>query len=254
MTIGQITTETKPKRQFYHLPEEACSYLEGLRERKRVILLRGPHVVADMSDLTLRGYRRMFDVAFSPDCAMCRACLPLRLPVATFTPSRQQKRVLQTHLDLTCRESLRGATLEQYHLFQRYQRVRHPSGAMREMNFDAYRDIVECSPVPSIVLEFRAMDGALVCVSLIDIMSCGISAIYNFYVPDCPHRSFGIYAILQLIALARQRHLPHLYLGNWVAASAKMAYKSSFRPAEIFQNNVWRPLETPFSQPKDVRR
>ncbi|MEE8659538.1 hypothetical protein CGLAMM_06675 [Acetobacteraceae bacterium EV16G] len=246
MTIGQITTATKPKRRFYHLPEEACPYLEGQRERKRVTLLQGPHVAADMSDLTLRGYRRMCDVAFSPDCVLCRACLPLRLPVAAFTPSRQQKRVLRTHRDLTCRASARDATLEQYQLFQKYQRVRHPTGSMQEMDFDAYRDIVERSPVPSNVIEFRATGGQLVCVSLIDIMSCGISAVYTFYEPNCMKRSFGIYAIVKLIALTRERHLPHLYLGNWVANSPKMAYKSAFRPAEIFQDKAWRRLEAPF--------
>lgn len=244
MTIGQITAEAKPMRRYHHLPEDACPYLEGQKERKCVTLLEGPDAAKDMGELTLRGYRRMSDVAFIPRCHTCQACLSLRIPVQEFAPSRQQRRVLRSLRDLTCRSSAQCATLEQYQLFQKYQIARHPFGSMRDIDFDAYSNIVEQNPIPTDVLEFRTSEGKLVCVSLIDIIPCGISAVYTFYDPENMRRSYGIYAILKLISLTHQRQLPHLYLGNWVAQSPKMAYKSAFRPAEIFQFNKWRRLDT----------
>ena len=71
----------------------------------------------------------------------------------------------------------------------------------------------------------------------------GLSAIYTFFEPDEERRSLGVLSILQQIEVCRSLGLPYLYLGYWVQDSAKMAYKTNFRPAELFQNNQWTRLD-----------
>ena len=46
--------------------------------------------------------------------------------------------------------------------------------------------------------------------------------------------------MLALIDEARRRHLAHVYLGYWIADSAKMSYKARFHPLEALEPNGWR--------------
>ena len=44
-------------------------------------------------------------------------------------------------------------------------------------------------------------------------------------------------------AEAKRRNLPYVYLGYWIEASRKMAYKADFRPAEALRCEGWRRLD-----------
>jgi arginyl-tRNA--protein-N-Asp/Glu arginylyltransferase len=44
------------------------------------------------------------------------------------------------------------------------------------------------------------------------------------------------------VAEARRLGLPYVYLGYWVPESRKMAYKASYRPAEVLSQGLWRRL------------
>ena len=46
------------------------------------------------------------------------------------------------------------------------------------------------------------------------------------------------------IEQARSLGLPYVYLGYWIQESAKMAYKSNFRPLEGLSGGRWSPLDT----------
>ena len=88
-------------------------------------------------------------------------------------------------------------------------------------------------------MEFRAPDGALKMVSIVDALSDGLSWVYTFYDPHDVHRSLGAYGILWQIDACQRRGLAHLYLGYWIEQSPKMAYKSLFHPYEILSNGMW---------------
>ena len=51
--------------------------------------------------------------------------------------------------------------------------------------------------------------------------------------------------MLRLIDEARRRALPYVYLGYWIAASRKMAYKIRFQPLETFGPDGWSLMDPP---------
>jgi arginine-tRNA-protein transferase len=60
-----------------------------------------------------------------------------------------------------------------------------------------------------------------------------LSAIYFFYDPDERHRSLGTFNVLNIIESAKQRGIPHVYLGYYVAGCGSMEYKATFRPNQV---------------------
>ncbi len=70
-------------------------------------------------------------------------------------------------------------------------------------------------------------------------MSDGLSMVYSFFDPALSERSLGTYMILDHIRRAKERGLPHVYLGYWVKGSRKMGYKTKFLPQEHLMARGW---------------
>ncbi len=130
------------------------------------------------------------------------------------------------------------ASDEQFEIFSRYLRARHNGGGMTQMNEEDYQDMIEDTSVSTSVIEYRLPgktkdEDRLVAVSLSDNMNDGYSMVYSFFDPDLKNRSLGNFMVLDHIERARQANLDFVYLGYLVEGSAKMGYKSQFRPLQI---------------------
>lgn len=235
-------TTSAPLVVFYGTAPQPCPYLDGRVESKIVTELSGRGAEELHNRLVLAGFRRSHGLAYRPACRGCDACVPVRVPVATFEPDRTQRRIARRNADLMVEELPPRATSEQYALFRRYQRGRHHDGGMALMGARDYREMVEESAVDTRVIEFRAPDGRLVAVALTDYVADGLSGVYKFFDPDEARRSPGVAVILWHIARARALGLPHAYLGYWIADCAKMTYKANYRPLEALGPDGWRPL------------
>lgn len=206
--------------------------------------------------LVENGFRHFGSYFFRPRCpgatglSWCGACVPLRIRVAAFAPSRSQRRVRRRASGLTLDVDTPRYSDEKYELYarhkQRFARTTRALGLPVETTAGAtdpetFRTGVY-DPCP-FTREFTyRLGGRLVGAGLVDVASRVVSSIYFYFDPDFAHLSPGTYSVLREIEFARAGGASHYYLGYLVRGNPSMRYKEAFRPNEVFDGGDWRPF------------
>lgn len=215
-----------------------CSYLDGARARSLIVDPLYPMTPALYAELITQGFRRSGNEVYKPHCRQCAACIPVRLKVEAFTPSRAQRRCLKRNL--ATQVVVKPPVFEQAHydMYLRYQALRHEGGNMAQLHPDQYLDFLASTWCDTVFVEFSIAD-ELAGVSVVDRLDNAWSAVYTFFDPKFSRYSPGVYALLWQQQQLKKRGLPFLYLGFWIADCKKMAYKNEYRPLQMLLNEQW---------------
>lgn len=230
--------------QFYVTTPYSCGYItENLAQS----LIASPHHLVDAnaySELITQGFRRSGKFTYRPHCEKCQACVPVRIVLNKFTPTRSQKRAYKKHQSLQASVIELQFIPEHLALYQHYQSARHADDLNvkieSENEEEQYRQFLCQSHVESLMVEFKDNEGNVKAVSVVDVVKEGLSAVYTFYDTTDTSDSYGTYTIMWLAAWAKQLSLPYLYLGYWINESPKMAYKEKFNAQQRLIDNEWQ--------------
>ena len=227
--------------KVYTTYPHSCSYLE---DQEATTLFVDPRQQMDQklySNLSVLGFRRSGYLVYRPHCTHCEACIPARIPVASFSPNRGQRRTARRNGDLRVIDSEDIRDEDAFSLYRRYIEHRHADGDMYPPDREQYESFLNDAWNCTRYYRFYAR-AKLVGVAVVDELTDGLSAIYTFFDPDEARRSLGSYAILWQVEHARKLGLDYVYLGYWIRDCQKMAYKSEYRPLELYVNSRWTTL------------
>lgn len=226
---------------LYLTPELPCNYLPARLARTAFVGTETPMSPELYGALMRQGFRRSGNHVYRPHCQNCQACIPVRIPVADFRPSRSQRRNFSRNADL--RVAWEPAVLAEphYRLYERYISGRHADGEMFPPDPDQANRFLLADWSQSRLLSLNLGDRPLA-VLVADLASDGLSAVYSFFDPEQASRGLGVRAILALITQAGALGLPYVYLGYYIAACRKMNYKADYQPLEQFRDGRWQPL------------
>ena len=221
---------------------QVCGYLPGQFSTFRAFAAESMSG-EEYQRLLDTGFRRSGSIIYQPMCAGCRSCVPVRVPVEKFKPSKSQRRVLRRNKDVVVLTGRPEATREKWELYERYQREWHHnhSGVSEDvMEFVAF---LYRSPVESVEFEYRDPWGKLLGVGIGDLCPASLSSVYFYFDPREARRSLGTFSAMYEIQWAREMKLTHWYAGYWIRECPTMAYKSRFRPCEgLGTDGVWREM------------
>lgn len=167
---------------------------------------------------------------------------PLRIPVADFSPSKSQRRILGRNRDVAVSIVPAAVDEDREELFRRHA-ARFKSNVP-----DSLRDFI-ASPEPHrlpcecLAFEVR-LGGRLVAVSYLDVDVESVSSVYAMFDPGESRRGLGIFTLLEEIRWAREQGKRWLYPGYATREPSFYDYKKSFRPLEWFDwQDGWSALE-----------
>ncbi|MBM3350829.1 MAG: arginyltransferase [Betaproteobacteria bacterium] len=248
--MNQLNHRQPQRLRFDVSTAYRCGYLPSKLAKSLIVSPPNRVGVDEYDDLIHQGFRRSGEYVYRPHCELCQACVPVRLMVNAFTPSRSQKRAWKQHNGLTIKILPIAFYEEHYQLYTAYQQARHydppTNGEHDRIEEDAeqYENFLCKSNVETVLVEFREHD-ALKMVSVIDLIQNGVSAVYTFYDTTDATSSYGTFNVVWQALWAKQLNLPYLYLGYWIKDSKKMTYKQKYQPLEMRIGDTWIPFHAP---------
>jgi arginine-tRNA-protein transferase len=222
------------------LDEHPCPYLPDRMARNRAFVCQGmpPALYHQLMDA---GFRRSGTLFYQPICTACRECRPIRVPVASFKPSKSQRRIRRRNQDLRVSVGVPVPTDEKFDLYARYCRQRH--GREEADDPRGFVEFLYASPVNTIEVSYRDSAGRLIGVGLCDVCDLSLSSVYFYFDPDQAWRGVGTFGALWELDYAMRQDIAYYYLGFWIRACGTMSYKAHFRPCEVlWPDGQWRGL------------
>jgi arginine-tRNA-protein transferase len=223
--------------------EHPCGYLETKIAQSLFVHPSYSITTSTYAHLLEQGFRRSGEEVYAPHCSHCSACIPARLPLKKFKPSKSQRRCMRKNIET--RVNIKPVIFEQAHydMYLRYQAIRHPGGSMINASPENYFRFLSSSWCNTQFVEF-SINNELAGIAIIDQFDEAWSAVYTFFEPKFSDYSLGVYAILWQIQQANLQQKEYLYLGFWLKDCPKMSYKTCYQPIQLLIDKQWVEMKT----------
>lgn len=219
--------------------ERACVYRPGERARCPTYWPEGRLGPEQLDDLLEQGYQRVGHTVFRTACPSCRACEPVRIPIAEFERSRSQRRVWARNQDLRVVAGPLTVTAERVDLWIGHRMER---GLLTtdpdDLDAEVYAEVLGRSCAPTMEIRYL-LDNQLIGLSFLDYGRTSANSAYHFFHPDHGKRSLGVYSVLREIELCRERGMSYYYMGLWAADARALRYKANYLPHERLIDGRW---------------
>ena len=185
----------KDSIEFFASDYHSCGYLPNQVTTTVFARANVPITTMMYNKLVEYGFRRSGEHIYVPQCPNCKACIPARIPVNAFEPTRNQTRVIKKHASTNTVCLPAAFHPEHFDLYRRYISSRHAGGGMDNPNPQNYMDFLTSQWCDTWFIEFRVREN-LIAVCVADQLPRGLSAVYTFFDPDAAPLSPGVNAIL----------------------------------------------------------
>ncbi len=223
---------------------ETCPYLPDRTSRLplRLPLSRVPP--AEFDRLLAEGDRRAGPFLYRTACEGCRACEPLRIPVARFAPSSSQRRAAKKNPDVAVEVGRPQVTPRHLEIYDRHRVERGLARNPEPTSARAYRMQFVESCVETVELRYLVA-GRMIAFSILDLGETAVSSVYHCFDPDESRRSLGVFSVLAELSWCAERGVEHYYLGLWVGACPSLAYKAGYSPHQRRIGGAWVEFDGP---------
>jgi arginine-tRNA-protein transferase len=194
-----------------------------------------PELYTKLMDLR---FRRSGQIIYRPTCESCDLCIPIRIPVAEFKPSRSQRKAISRNRDVSVTMGKPELTAEKHAVYESYLDSQHgqtPQGS----NLESMRDFLYSSCVDTVEVCYRDANDTLLGASILDVSKNAISSVYHYFNPEHAKRSMGVFSALSEIQLTNELGRDWYYLGFWIKDCAAMDYKHDYQPNEKLIDGKW---------------
>lgn len=211
-----------------YFPERVC----------RMEFFYAAQLTEEEADEHLLGGWRCFGFQYFRPACDCLDCIPIRVPVARFVPSKSQRRVLRKNADVDVSVGPLRYSDRMLEIYNEHSRVRFDKGP------ESSEEFIEkfyTPSGPSAQSEFR-IGGKLVGAGFLNLSAAGISSVYFIYADGLLDRSFGIFSMLAEIEFAKNAGFAFYYPGYWIKEHPRMSYKGVLNPKEVRDRatGLWR--------------
>ncbi|HVP09583.1 MAG TPA: arginyltransferase, partial [Phycisphaerae bacterium] len=157
----------------------SCPYLEDRTAHSEGVYAArlDAAVYQDLMDM---GFRRSGRLVYRPRCEGCRECVPIRIPVEQFRPSRSQRRVARRNRDVQVTVGEPRSSDEKWRVYVEYLRRRH-DGTMSEER-DDFEEFLYAAVTDTVEMEYRLAD-RIVAVGIVDSCPACLSSVYFYFDP-----------------------------------------------------------------------
>lgn len=207
-----------------HLVE--CPYLPEKEMQFKYFFAKGLNE-SELDHYLSRGWRKFGLYYFKPECPGCTDCIPIRIPVEDFKPSRSQRRILKKSPQIEVKFNRLQFREEIFELYKDHSLNRFG----KESDIEDFMNSFYMESCPTMQSEYYLED-ELIAVGFLDYSEHGLSSIYFIYNTSFSDLNLGTYSILREIEITRSLGLKYYYLGYYIEENRSMCYKGNFRPHE----------------------